>query len=204
MPSRDTTDISHEQVTDHNIERTPGPQQRTAMKRQGEELIPVGGGTVSDRDLGLAYAQMAQRGDVAAGRRAFDLLSRAEQAGERDEQLSLNLGFLYQVSGRTVAARAEYERVLKTNAYEPAALSNLAVLEAAGGHPQEAMALLGSLIAADPSQTGAGMNLVLLQCGTGQPGAARDTAGRLAVFNPDAAALRSFLRNGCPAREHAP
>ncbi len=204
MPSRDTTDISHEQVTDHNIERVQGPQQRASNKRQGEELVAVGGGSVSDRDLGLAYAQMAQRGDAAAGRRAFALLARAEQAGEHDEQLSLNLAFLQQVSGHSAEAREEYQQVLKTNPHEPAALSNLAVLQAASGHAQEAMALLSSLIIADPSQTSAGMNLILLQCGTAQPEAAKRTALRLAVSDPDAATLRAFLRNGCSADQHVP
>lgn len=209
MPSRDTTDISHEQVTDHNIQRRPGPQGTRAAA--GEELVPVGAAAASDRDLGLAYAQMAQRGDRVAGERALTLLARAEhaaaapqagqapQAGVNDEQLALNLGFLYQLSGHTAQAREEYRRALRLRPGEAAALSNLAVLEAAEGRTPQAMALLETLLASDPSQTAAGLNLARLQCGLRQAGDARNTAKRLAVLNPDAPALRAFLRDGCPA-----
>ncbi len=201
MPARNTTDISHEQVTDHNIERVPVTQavQGPSSSGQGEELVAVGGATASDRDLGLAYAQMAQRGDRGAGQRALELLTRAEQAGDRDEQVSVNLGFLYQVSGRAALAREEYQRALRAHPGEPAALSNLAVLEANEGRPQQARALLETLIASDPSQTGAGINLARLQCALGQAADARNTATRLQVLNPDAAPLRAFLHNGCPA-----
>ncbi len=196
MPSRSTADISHEQVTDHNIERRPSGQERSVPSGN---LVPAGGFTASDRDLGLAYAQMAQRGDQAAGHRAFDLLTKAEHDGGFDEQLALNLGFLYQVSGSPAQAKVEYERALQVNPHEPAALSNLAVLQAGTGHITEAIALLQTLVGADPSQTAAGINLARLQCGTGQGNAAQGTVKRLQDLNPDAPAVRLFMRQGCRA-----
>ncbi len=194
MPSRGTSDISHEQVTDHNIQSRPVMRQPAPMSG---ELVPVGGVRVSDRDLGLAYAQMAQRGDVAAGHRALDLLTRAEKAGAADEQLSLNLAFLYQVSGNPAQAQAEYRRALEASPHEPAALSNLAVLLAGSGHVNEAVALLRTLVDSDPSQTAAGINLARLYCGTRRAAEAQAVVERLRGFNPDARFVRAFAANGC-------
>ncbi len=196
MPSRDTTDISHEQVTDHNIQSRPARQDRTA---KSSELVTVGGVLASDRDMGMAYAQMAQRGDRGAGKRAFDLLKKAEITGSADEQLSLHLAFLYQMSGNPTQARVEYERVLQANPYDPAALSNLAVLLASSGQVSRAATLLQRLLDVDPSQTAAGMNLARVQCGTGQANAAKETVMRLRTFNPDAPSVRAFAEQGCAA-----
>lgn len=198
MPRRETTDISHEQVTDHNIEAVP-TQLHLRSPGAAEDLVAVGETGPSNRDLGLAYAQMAQRGDRAAAARALTLLSKAEQAGADDEQLSLNLAFLYQVNGQSQKARAYYENALLVRPTEPAALSNLAVLEASEHHTAQAVMLLERLIAADPSQDKAGMNLATLQCQLGHTDEARRTVIRLEPFTPDSPAIRAFLRNGCDA-----
>ena len=196
MPTRDTADISHEQVTDHDIQSRPLDRRVSTLEKSGD-LVPVGGFPASDRDLGLAYAQMAQRGDRAAGRRALELLTKAKQAGVADEQLSLNLGFLYQVSGAKEQAGEEYRLALKASPYEPAALANLAVLQASAGHLEEAKKLLETLLSADPSQASAGINLAQLQCGTGQAAEAQTTVRRLQQMNPDAPIVRGFLQVGC-------
>ena len=197
MPTRNTADISHEQVTDHNIERQP--TENKPVHTAGATLVPVGGFAVGDRELGLAYAQMAQRGDRAAGERALQLLQRASSTGAADEQVSLHLGFLYQLSGDSEQARQQYTRTLELNPHEPVALSNLAVLEASAGHVSAAVHLLSTLVAADKSQTAAGMNLALLQCSLGNAHEAHDTAASLLPLNPDSPQVRSFLAGGCAA-----
>jgi len=195
MPSRDTSDISHEQVTDHNIQRYPAVQ-TTAKPRPGEDLVAVGGPKVDDRELGLAYAQLAQRGDRKAGARALLLLGKVEKSGKNDEQVHLNLGFLQQVSGNVVAARTEYEAVLKENKFEASALTNLAVLDAGTGDLDRAMTLLHQAIEADPARTAAGLNLAFLECRLGHVAEARGISGRLREFNPDSPELLSFMRTG--------
>ena len=198
MPSRATSDISHEQVTDHNIQAIPrSPQARPLIA--GEELVPVGTSHATPRDLGLAYAQIAQRGDATSARRALQLLTQAERPEDSDEQLHLNLGFLYQVAHQPDRARAEYERTLSLRPSEAAALSNLAVIEASAGQLRHASSLLETLLASDPSQTGAGINLATLQCRLGKAADAHNTAARLQALNPDAPAVRAFLRDGCSA-----
>ena len=202
MPSRKTADISHEQVTDHDIERVPG-RESADLKRwvEGEELVPVGGATVGDREMGLAYAQRAQKGDHKAAERALALLRRAEAAGAEDEQVHVNLGFLEQVAGNTGAARREYAAALRTNPYQAAALVNRAVLDASGGDLPEAVRLLDRLVQADPSQTMAGVDLLKLECRAGEVDRASALVARLKEVNPDSVDLREFVqRGGCALR----
>lgn len=198
MPTRATSDISHEQVTDHDIQRVPmsSASLEPGGLRIENELKPVGAASVGDRELGLAYAQMAVRGDRAAGSKALALLTKAEKAGASDAALHTQLGYLHQISGDRVAAAREYEQVLKQDAFEPSALGNLAVLRASAGRAGEAVAMLGRLLDADPAQTAAGMNLAFIECKLGDPGKARDVLQRLLPLNPDNRELRQFLGEG--------
>ena len=201
MPTRATTDISHEQTTNHDIERLPAPAERSAA-RSGETLLPVGNWKSSDRELGLAYAQMAERGDREAGQRALGLLDRAEAAGAHDAPLEARLGFLRQMAGQAEQARIAYHRALDEDPYEPSALDNLAVLDAAAGNVSTAVALLERLIERDPTQTAAGLNLAFIECRLGQQEKARNVLTTLAAYNPDDPALRAFAGRGSYAGQH--
>ncbi len=196
MPTRATADISHEQLTDHNIQRRPAKHEASASPVAGEELVPVGGVAAGDRELGLAYAQLAQKGDRAAGERALQLLGRAEQAGVADVQVHLYLGVLEQLAGTAAAARSEYAAVLRTDPYNATALTNRAVLDAGRGDVGEAVRLLDRLITADPSQTQAGLDLAFLECSLGRVEESRALVGQLGALNPDDARVRAFLVSG--------
>ncbi len=199
MPTRNTTDISHNQSTDHNIQRTPAiANLRFAALSETTELVPVGRATVTDRDLGLAYAQLAERGDRASGEKALALLSRFEAAdGARtDAPVHVQLGFLYQRNGDPAKARAEYAAALTADPYEPTALGNLAVLDAGSGHAAEAVKLLQRVVEADPTQTSAGLNLAFIQCRLGDKTAALNTLNTLARVSPDQPTVRKFLDTG--------
>lgn len=221
MPSRSSSDISHEQVTDHNIEARPAESSAAGSLHLvalagGEELVPVGNVAVGDREQGLAYAQMAQRGDRSAGERALRLLTRVEAsagavpaasaasngtqiagaAAAPDHQLHLNLGFLEQLAGQPERARLEYAAALRANPYEPGALADMAVLDASSGRVPEAVRLLDRLVMADAGQTAAGLDLAFIECRLGQVAEARTTAERVRAANPDSPALRQFLRTG--------
>lgn len=199
MPSRKTADISHEQTTDHNIERLParGSDQRPAWV-PGEELVTVGGVRVGDREWGLAYAQHAQKGDRLDGERARTLLLRAEAAGADDPQLHTNLGWLEQVAGNAAAARREYALALRQQPYDASALTNRAVLDAQTGNLREAVRLLDRLMRADPSQTTAGVDLLTLECHAGETAQAKTLWTTLHGINPDAAALQRVPANCRP------
>lgn len=199
MPMRATSDISHEQTVDHDVEAQPSAKGEPGAIRDGEEMvgIPVGGRVGGERELGLAYAQMAQRGDGKAEARAMPLLRAAEaKEGTPDAVLHLTLGYLEQRAGSAEEARAEYVAALRQDPFAPVALGNLGVLDAGSGRLVESIRVLDRLVVADPGQTAAGLNLAFLECGTGQVEAAKQLVGRLLEWAPDAARVREFSRTG--------
>ena len=168
MPSRKTADISHEQVTDHDIEQVPGKAGGRPRWVDGEALVTVGGVQAGDREFGLAYAQRAQKGDRQAAARALALLRRAEAAGADDEAVHVNLGWLEQTAGDAAGARREYAAALRQDPFSASALVNRAVLDAGVGDLAEAVRLLDRLVRADPSQTVAGVDLLQMECRAGE------------------------------------
>lgn len=208
MPSRSTTDISHEQVTDHDIEARPVDTYSQTVLRDletssNDELVPVGGFPAGDREYGLAYAQEALKGDRHAAEISLDDLTKASLAGASDPELNVRLAYLQQISGDIAKARASYTAVLNTDPYEPAALANLAVLDASSsGHLPEAINLLERLIDNDPTQTAAGLNLAFIDCKLGRIAQATSVLHRLQAANPDDPTLRSFLLTGNYLGQH--
>ena len=198
MPTRDTTDISHEQTTDHNIQRYPSaPSLRlSSLSGNDDHLLPVNAPTAGDRELGLAYAQFAQAGDRVAAERALQLLRNAESTGADDAFLHSQLGLTYQLTRRTADALAEYDRALSQNPNDITALSNKAVIEASSGHTSAAAQLLRIAIANDPAQLSAGMNLAYIDCVSGNTAEANKILRTLRTFAPDDPALQHFLRDG--------
>jgi predicted CXXCH cytochrome family protein len=204
MPTREPTDISHEQATDHNIQRRPSITASALRLRDlgaSDELLSVGNVSVGDREFGLAYAQLAEHGNQRASEKAFRLLQRAEKAGASDVQLHTQLGFIEQMSGDATGARKEYEAALMEDPYEATALGNLAVLDAASGRTADAVSLLQRVVDADPSQTAAGLNLAFIECRIGDKKKASELLTELSRFNPDDPMLRKFLASGTYAGE---
>lgn len=204
MPSRDSKDISHNQVTDHNIEAHPTHEQTSPASDavHSDELVAVGSFPAGDREFGLAYAQLAERGLPHAGERALRLLTRASAAGQADHTLEAQLGYLLQTSGDMQKARIAYAAALQSDPYDPTALANLAVLDAGAGHVAEAIHLLERLTQADPSQTSAGLNLAFIECSLNRRAQAVALIERLATVNPDNAQLWEFMDHGSYAGQH--
>lgn len=202
MPSRLTADISHDQVTDHNIQARPSPPLSSLSSNPTNQLVTVGNVPAGDREFGLAYAQLADRGLPDASATALRLLTAAAASGQSDHELESRLGYLLQLSGAPVQARAAYTSALQSDPYDPTALANLAVLDAASGHLPEAIHLLDRLISADPSQTSAGLNLAFIDCSLHRPNDALALLQRLSSLNPDDPQLRQFLVHGTYAGQH--
>jgi len=199
MPARSTTDISHEQVTDHDIEARPRSVERV-VRAGAVEMVPVGAEAADARSLGLAYAQMAERGAAGAAAKALRLLTAASlsasAAGANDPELNTRLGYLRQAAGDAAGARKAYAAALAGDAWNAAALGNLAVLDAQEGRLREAVALLDRLVTNDPSQTAAGLNLAFIECRLGRKVEAAALVKRLLEVNPDDAALHEFVASG--------
>lgn len=195
-----STDIAHEQVTDHLI-RARLSNLPAAPPASGE-LEAVGEPDSSDRDLGLAYAQMSLRGDHEADSRAVTLLRQEEKLAHGapdDAELHTQLGFLDQVNGDLAGADDEYGRALKANPYDSLALGDLALIKAKHHQYAEAERLWRSAFDHDPVETGAGMNLAIVACQTGNRSEAVSTLDRLLLFDPDnthARALLAEIRSG--------
>ena len=205
MPRENSIDIAHEQVTDHRIQRrTTPPEQRAA--RFGE-LAPIGDGGAglhpSDRELGLAYAQMAQRGDRASGERALPLLKLAEaRESAPDAELHTELGFLEQMSGNGKAASAEYRTALHDPQGSNAAAGDLAVLEAHDGDYASAVKLWRQVFTADPTQIGAGFDLAVGECVLGDAAGAAETLKRVLLFSPDDDRARQLATALASGKQH--
>ena len=210
MPTRKTVDISHEQVTDHDIEARPVIQNESKTGLHLSDLgssdvvrlVPVGGFEAGDRETGLAYAQLAERGDRAAGRTALALLSKVPATVPADVDVAVRLGYLQQVSGDAGKARASYKSALEADPWEPTALANLAVLDAGSGRVPEAINLLQRLVDADPSRTAAGLNLAFIECSLDRREQAAALIERLRRSNPDDLQLRRFAGTGEYAGQH--
>jgi predicted CXXCH cytochrome family protein len=198
MARETAQDIAHEQVTDHFIQRIPN-QQRTVTPAQQETLVAVGGETASGRDLGLAYAQMAARGDIEAGRQAQRLLQQAERdqsnaaAPVLDTDLHTELGFLDLAGGDGSAAAQELRSALTADPLNTVAAGNLAVLLAQSHGLEEAVRLWRMVAANNPGELTAGVNLAMGACMIGDSHAAIAALEQVLRFSPDAAKAKSLL-----------
>jgi predicted CXXCH cytochrome family protein len=191
MPRSTSEDIAHEQVTDHRIQI---PRAMTGDHvSKGAVLVPIGDEKASDRELGLAYAQMAQRGDRQSGETALTLLRKAEaMETAKDAELHMELGFLEQESGDIHAADREYRAALAADPDDATARGDMAVLFAGTDDYATAVRLWQRVFDADPAQAAAGYNLALGQCRLGHKADAEATLKRLLSFAPDDQRARSL------------
>lgn len=192
MPREETEDIAHEQVTDHRIQIASKP---FVSPIGAQELVPIGGVQAAPRDEGIAWAQLAIRGDRAAGERAMSLLLQAESsdpAQAADAQLHMELGFLEQVSGSRERASQEYRQALEADPFNETAAGNLAVLDAQQGDFTAALPLWEAAFKHDPGASAAGIDLAVAQCRLGEAGAAAQTLQRVLLFSPDNDAARNM------------
>ena len=211
MPTRPTADISHEQLTDHDIEARPRSYPSTTP-HPDDPLIPVGNTPATAADYGMAYAQLATHANHQQHdqQQALHYLTEAPKEIEQpqatkpepDPLLYTQLGFLHQLEAQPLEARTAYLTALQQDPYQPTALANLAVLDASSGQIEEAIHLLDRLIQADPIQTPAGLNLAWIECKLGHPAEALTLLHRLEPFNPDDPQLRLFERDGAYASQH--
>jgi Tetratricopeptide repeat/Cytochrome c554 and c-prime len=211
MPRAKAEDIAHEQVTDHRIPKVPrSPSAKEVRGNTDGTLVAIGSaagvaGETSERDLGLAYALAAMRGERAAGERAMELLGRAAAlpGSAADWELHEQLGFLDQLAGDKEAAGREYALALAADAHDSIAAGNLALIKAGDREYGEAISLWERAFQEDPEQLKAGMNLAIVECGLGKKEAALQTLDRVLAFSPDDGKARDLThairsgRHGC-------
>jgi Flp pilus assembly protein TadD len=196
MPTRTTTDISHEQTTDHDIRKRPGADVGRPVGASPYRLVAVGMVKAGDRETGLAYAQAAEGGNREALEQALTYLHRAEVGGADDEMMHSQMGLLEQLAGDPVKASDEYEKAIAEGAMDNTALANDAVLKAATGKADAAIRILRRVVENDPSQVSSGLNLAFIECVVGQKEAARGVVTEMLRFSPDDPALLMFEHRG--------
>jgi Flp pilus assembly protein TadD len=165
------------------------------MQARTGDLTLVGGGKASDRDLGLAYFQLASHGDQAAGNRAMLLLKQAERqgGGAPDPDLHTALGYMAHLAGDRQTAMREYAAALEANPADFVAAGDLAILEARAGDTKDAINRLQGISENDPGETAAGMDLAMIDCAVGDPQAATTALRHLLEFSPDDGKARQAL-----------
>jgi hypothetical protein len=90
MPRADSADISHTMVTDHRIVRTP---QRDRSNVPVGALVEFGNRGARRRELGLAYGEVALRGNEFAAHEARRLLEDELPGHEDDPDVLTRLGY---------------------------------------------------------------------------------------------------------------
>ena len=220
MPSRPTTDISHEQTVNHDIEvygkdglprggahaASTSPQVQAPLPAQGQrsgghlaaftqavDLVPVGAAKASERDLVLAYAQLAARGSRPAFVKAEALLTKVQTSGQADLAVEEQMAYLAQLRGDTANAQDAYAKVLAADPENASALTNTAVLRARAGDVAGAEAALRAVIARHPAESTALVDLARLEAALGKREQALEYARQALHFNPDGPAPQQLL-----------
>jgi predicted CXXCH cytochrome family protein len=183
--------IPHVAWTDHRILRLPAPPDVTAEHHESDELSPVLSAGATKRDLAMAYYQAFLEGNQSVEPKAWKLLQEQRSAIGNDEKALDAYGNLSAGRGDSQAAEAAFQQVLKLNARDLTALSNLGILRARQGNLPSAISMLQSAFDANKDVAGLAMNLARVQCMAGNATGARATVEAALVYAPG---LEDLLR----------
>jgi predicted CXXCH cytochrome family protein len=208
MPSSQSKDVAHTQVTDHRIPRRPqvSPQLLESANRPARlKLVPFPARAEPDndvRDLALAWESLAESGVEAAGPEAERLLRSALRNSPDDPAVLSALGYIEQRHGAPDRARELYQKALAHDPNSLDAATDLGVIEARAGHLREAVRLWEGAFQRAPGRSGIGMNIAQVFCESGKIEEARSFTRRVLEFNPDLGAAKKLLQslNQTPAR----
>ncbi len=171
MPKSPPVDAAHSVTTDHSIPRLASGRPAPPAKRDLVAIV----GALTDRSLGLAYAEL---GDP----RAREYLSRAAP----DAEVLLRRAAMETNEAQAIAG---YEAVLRADPNRAAAMVNLGALYAKQGKYAEAARLWERALAANPAIEGAALNLSQIYSAE----RAKAVLERYLTFNPGSAAARKRL-----------
>ncbi|MDX1981222.1 MAG: tetratricopeptide repeat protein [Bryobacteraceae bacterium] len=181
MPTAEPSDVAHTVYTDHSIPKTP----RKADSKDGSELVAFWGETPRPRELGLAWARIANaRSDKALRERAYQLLREAVTQQQGDAEVLTQLGWLLDQAGTSERAIELYEQALKQDPAQTLAAINLGALIAAKDMPR-AVTLWRDALKRDPASAEAAMNLARALRKSGDEAGAKAVIDGLREFRPD-------------------
>ena len=126
-------------VTDHRIVRV---EKATARPGSSDgRLVEFGRQRPRARELGLAYGEVALRGNAFAAHEATRLLEEALPLHEDDPDVLTRLGYLHQMRGDLEGAEGLYNRALQVDPNRAVLAANLGVLYARRGNLGRALEL---------------------------------------------------------------
>ena len=189
MPRNKAVDIPHQQTTDHRIPRIPEPATNPAPP--GRDLIAVLSSQADDRDLGLAYAKLAESGDEFAVPRGLQLLLSAQAKSPNDSALLAGLAYLLKKQGKDDEAIRIFRKSLESDPQNSWAAANLGALYRKMGESDRALALWEEIFRRTPFY--AGLNLSALDCSLGRRSQAQAVLERMLEFDPDSIEIRRRL-----------
>jgi predicted CXXCH cytochrome family protein len=197
MPASLSSDVAHTEVTDHRILRNPA-KETTMPSTTGAmpDLIsfpPSDQKEQGSRELALAWQSLVDSGMTMAQPKTDQLLQIALTQSPNDPALLSALGYSAQRRGDYTNARSLYARALQSDPESVDAATNLGVLDATQGHPEQAIQLWQNAFQRAPGRSQIGMNLARLLCQTGQFQGTRDAVRRVLRFNPDLTSAKMLL-----------
>ncbi len=196
MPTKPTTDIAHEQATDHRILKRPA--EMPMDEEQSSRLVPVLGSSRGPRELGLAYAAFARKGDLFSLGEAVKLLTVADGnssavASSGDPDVLFALAQMYSRQGEGQRAAELYRRVYQSSPSYPGAAAAMGDLAAANGDMAQAALAWTHALEQDSADVALRQRLAEAECRLGDRAAAVRTLEQALPFRPDAPLLRSTL-----------
>jgi predicted CXXCH cytochrome family protein len=202
MPRMESADISHTVVTDHRIVRQRSVE--TPRPSTVGRLIPFGAlpsGPSGPRELGLAYGEVALRGEAFAAAEAARLLEEARRENPADADVLTRLGYLYQARGDLVRAEQAYAEALKVDPRRAVVAGNVGVFAARRGLLTRALALWRPAFETHPHLSEIGLNISRGLCAEGDAAGATAVLRRVLRHNPDLGMARQALaevaKTGC-------
>jgi predicted CXXCH cytochrome family protein len=208
MPRMESADISHTVVTDHRIVRERSaemPRPRAVGRLIPFGAIPSGSSGPSPpsgpRELGLAYGEVALRGDAFAAGEAMRLLEEARQQQPADADVLTRLGYLYQARGDLEGAEQAYAQALKVDPRRAVVAGNVGVFDARRGLLTRSLQLWREAFETNPQLSEIGINLGRALCAQGDAAGAAAVLRRVLRHNPDLGIARQALveitKTGC-------
>lgn len=193
MPRTGAPTVKHAAFTDHSI-----PRMRRDVPQSGipgdASLVTFGRIPASDRELGLAYADVGiKENNGLWGMKAFELLRKAAAENPDDAKVASQLAQLYDRMGNEQKACELYAQAV---ASDPAAIApkvNLGTCLAKQGKLEESMKAWADVVARSPGMEAARLNLAVAQFQSGDIEAAKATLTEGLKINPASRKAREIL-----------
>lgn len=198
MPRLASGDITHTMVTDHRIVRFPRANELRPAETRA--LAQFGNPRPDPRDLGLAYGEVAARGNEPAARESLRLLEGSLPQHGSDPDVLTRLAFLYQMLGDLDRAERFYGRALEADADRGVVAANLGTLYARRGLLDRALVLWREAFEDNPQLSELGLNLAMGLCAAGDVSGARRVVQRVLAHDPDLQAARALLASTMAGR----